>query len=84
MPVASGVGDRFGSGSSKAGRAWCHGASGLRGAAGGFGGVEFEFASSSADGSEPGAVVLWLAEPPDAVRARRGPDEARLAADPGG
>ncbi|MFF7839458.1 hypothetical protein ACFZC6_11660 [Streptomyces ossamyceticus] len=61
-----GVGSVAGFGSSKAGRAWCHGASALR-AVGRPGRL-------AADGS-PGASATGgrrLAEPPEAVRARRG------------
>lgn len=49
-------------GSSNAGRAWCHGASGLRGVEG----------AGLRAGSSVGEASRWLAEPCDALRARRG------------
>jgi hypothetical protein len=68
-----------GSGSSKAGRAWCQGASGLRGAVRDGGAVsdaavsEVGVPDGVVSGVAASAAGRWLAEPSEALRERRGP-----------
>ncbi|WP_102910732.1 hypothetical protein [Streptomyces cahuitamycinicus] len=59
-------GDGWGAGSSKAGRAWCQGASELRGVVGALPG-------RLSPRSDP---ARWLVLPSDALRARRDPSDA--------